>query len=128
MKKSRYDKRCNTKFNDMCTDNDCRMWVIAVFDKLPSYISKNAPKKWIKPLNKIYDYLDPDTCQEIYEEIEKLKVKNPICIISEFVFSWTEDPKKHYQDQVYGMNISGWLVRNDKNKNLIYVEAWNKID
>lgn len=125
---SRYDHRRKTKFNDMCEDNDCRMWVVAVFDKLPAYVKKNTPKKWIKPISNLYNYIDPDTATKIHEEIEKKKIKNPILIISEFIFSWTDDPKKHIKDQIYGMNISGWLTKNGNNKNLIYAEAWNKVD
>ena len=124
--KSRYDRRRNSKFDDACTDNSCIMWVIAIFkgNKLPNYIDKNTPKKWRASLEDIKDYIDLDK-----SVLDEIKPDDKIhAIIAEFEFSWVDDPKKNFQDQIYGMNLSGWLCRNENHKNLVYATAWNKID
>lgn len=111
----------------MCEDNSCIMWVITVFkDSLPRYIDKNCPRKWRKDVSDLYDWIDPEIVNEILNDLGEESISHTI--ICEFKFDWTEDPRKNLSDQIYGMNISGWLTKNHNNKYLVYAEAWNKID
>lgn len=122
----RRDNRRKVKFNDMCTDNSCIIWVIAIFKgSLPAYIRRHTPKKWEAKLNDLYDYMDSDKVNEIIKEVDENKCS---VIISEFQFNWVDNPAKYIDDQIFGMNISGWLTKNPNHKSLIYAESWNKID
>lgn len=123
----RSDARKKTKFCDACTDNSCIIWLIAVFNgDLPAYILKNTPKKWKVKFDKLYEYMDPNTVDEIKNEIKD--ISNVSTIICEYEFSWVDDPRKHINDQILGQNIASWLYRNGNHKKLIYAESWNKID
>lgn len=121
---SRSDRRAKTKFNDSCTDNSCIIWLYAIFEgELPKYVDKNCPKKWRKSFDDLSDYTE--VSEELIAEVEGKDISVVIC---EFEFSWVDDPTRHFQDQIYGMNISSWLCKNGNHKKLIYAESWNKID
>lgn len=125
--KDRGDKRKITKFNDRCTGNTCIICIVAIFkDKMPSYIAKNTPKKWISNLEDVLDYVDTEIQDEIKKECSKSK--KIFALFCDYQFNWVDDPKDFIEDQIKGQNISTWLHSNGKNNSLVYATSWNKID